>query len=296
MDVKSESGLLPTSNNQSSEIDLFVDGINNLDNGDGAELKPDTEVVSDNLKPNSGLEHQNLAEIPQQLIKLRSEVMRLTVELNLAQKTIEERDIELAETKLELAKTKKEVYISHLTKVPNRKYFDEIFKVEKFDPNFDRNKIALVYVDINGLKKINDTPESQGGGHDAGDKLIKNITEFLKKQFREEDTIIHLHGDEFVVICRDRKDGIDEESLRTRVNEIINLALDNVPPLKFAAGVAVFDDKPHGRKNKIDSNLDDTKIRAEQEMYRVKAEMKAGRQERVIRGYRLKPYPFANKR
>jgi hypothetical protein len=52
-------------------------------------------------------------------------------------------------------------------------------------------------------------------------------------------------------------------------------AINRTPPLNFATGVAVFDDNIHD--DKIDLNLDDTEIRAEQLMYKCKEEMKLAR-------------------
>lgn len=264
MDDKPESKLLSEPNHQLYEIDLFADDENNLDNGGEIEINPLGEIVTDSLKPVGGCEHQNLVEIRELLIKLGSAVLELTTNLDRAQATIKDRDAKLAETELELAKAKEESIISHLTKLHNKKYFDEIYKIENFNPDRDRNNIAIIYVDINKLKVVNDT-----FGYKTGDDLIMNVAEFLKNSFRPEDTIIHPHGDEFIVICRDR-DGIDEAKLQTRVNEIISLSQN-----KISAGFAVFNDKIHD--DKIDLDLDDTERRAAQEMHRVKLAMGAGR-------------------
>jgi diguanylate cyclase (GGDEF)-like protein len=165
--------------------------------------------------------------------------------------------------------------VDPLTGCFNQNYFDNKFKTENFNPVHDRNKIAIVYVDYNGLKEINDTPEDQGGGHKVGDQLIKDTAEFLKSQFRGEDIVIRLHGDEFVIICRDRKDGINERKLKIRTAEMKDSAINRTRPLNFATGVAVFDNNIHD--DKIDLSLDDTEIRAEQLMYKCKEDMKSAR-------------------
>jgi diguanylate cyclase (GGDEF)-like protein len=176
---------------------------------------------------------------------------------------------QLKDTEERLAEAEKNNVIDHLTGCFNSAYFEK-YKAENFNPDHDRDKIALVYIDLNDLKTTNDTY-----GHQVGDQLIIDTANFLKEQFREEDIVIHLHGDEFVVICRDRKDGIDYEKLKARVDGMRNLALGLERPLNFADGVAVFDGQDHD--GKIDTNLSDTEARAEQEMYRVKKEMKTNR-------------------
>lgn len=59
-----------------------------------------------------------------------------------------------------------------------------------------KEAIALLYVDLDKLKQLNDTQ-----GHDAGDRAIKAIARILKKCMRRgSDAAFHLHGDEFTAI------------------------------------------------------------------------------------------------
>ncbi len=57
--------------------------------------------------------------------------------------------------------------------------------------------VGVVYCDVLGLKKINDTQ-----GHQAGDALIIRASESLKSNFRKKD-IYRVGGDEFLVLCKD---------------------------------------------------------------------------------------------
>ena len=59
------------------------------------------------------------------------------------------------------------------------------------------NNVGVVYCDVLGLKKINDTQ-----GHQAGDALIVRASESLKSNFRKKD-IYRVGGDEFLVLCKD---------------------------------------------------------------------------------------------
>lgn len=58
-----------------------------------------------------------------------------------------------------------------------------------------REKISICFIDINGLKDVNDTL-----GHNAGDELIKTSIDILKKSIRDKDFIIRLGGDEFLIV------------------------------------------------------------------------------------------------
>lgn len=71
-------------------------------------------------------------------------------------------------------------------------------------------EVGVIYCDILGLKKVNDTL-----GHQAGDKLIIRASECLQKTFRKTD-IYRIGGDEFLVLCK----GVKEEVFKSRVEEL----------------------------------------------------------------------------
>ena len=80
-----------------------------------------------------------------------------------------------------------------------------------------RKKVALIYLDVDNLKKINDT-----GGHKTGDRALVEIGFILKKTFRESDIIGRLGGDEFAVLAME-SNTIDAAALTRRLQERIDL-------------------------------------------------------------------------
>ena len=69
------------------------------------------------------------------------------------------------------------------------------------------NHVGVVYCDVLGLKKINDTQ-----GHQAGDALIVRASDSLKSHFRKKD-IYRVGGDEFLILCKDISRDVFEEKV-----------------------------------------------------------------------------------
>ena len=77
-------------------------------------------------------------------------------------------------------------------------------------------KIALIYIDMDDFKVINDTL-----GHGSGDQLLKDVAERLKNLLRKSDTLARMGGDEFMYIISDINDVIDVEGVAQKVLEAV---------------------------------------------------------------------------
>jgi diguanylate cyclase (GGDEF)-like protein/PAS domain S-box-containing protein len=86
-------------------------------------------------------------------------------------------------------------YHDTLTGLPNRKLFEERLSQSMEWANQNHQLIALLFLDLDGFKQINDTK-----GHDVGDLLLQTVAERLKRCLRSSDTVSRLGGDEFTVI------------------------------------------------------------------------------------------------
>jgi len=64
--------------------------------------------------------------------------------------------------------------------------------------NKTKSRFAVVYIDCDGFKKVNDEY-----GHKVGDHVLYAVTEFLKETVRPYDMVARLGGDEFAVLLRD---------------------------------------------------------------------------------------------
>jgi diguanylate cyclase (GGDEF)-like protein/PAS domain S-box-containing protein len=89
-------------------------------------------------------------------------------------------------------------YYDPLTNLPNRALFkDRLGQVVTLS-NRQRGMAALLFVDLDGFKKVNDTL-----GHNVGDLLLEAVARRLEGCVRKSDTVARLGGDEFTVILSD---------------------------------------------------------------------------------------------
>lgn len=88
-----------------------------------------------------------------------------------------------------------------LTGIYNRRGFYEFANNLLKAPENEGKRAALIFGDLDNLKKINDT-----FGHDEGDYAIKTAASFMKSCFRQTDVVARIGGDEFAAfaVCEDR--------------------------------------------------------------------------------------------
>ncbi len=82
-----------------------------------------------------------------------------------------------------------------LTNLPNRLLFMNILSVELAQAQRGKKKFAVMFLDLDRFKHINDTL-----GHDIGDKLLKEVAERLRRSVRASDTVSRMGGDEFNIL------------------------------------------------------------------------------------------------
>lgn len=93
-------------------------------------------------------------------------------------------------------------YFDHLTGLANRSLLEDRFRLAVERAKRSQVPFALVMVDLNNFKQINDVH-----GHIAGDEILVAVSRRLQKTVRASDTVARFGGDEFVLIV---------ESLETR--------------------------------------------------------------------------------
>jgi diguanylate cyclase len=90
-----------------------------------------------------------------------------------------------------------------LTGLPNRRLFADRLTTAIERSDRAHTRLALLILDLNGFKIINDTM-----GHQAGDQVLRDVSSNLRKSVRSSDTLARLGGDEFIIVATDL--GVDQ--------------------------------------------------------------------------------------
>ncbi|HLI98067.1 MAG TPA: GGDEF domain-containing protein [Candidatus Baltobacteraceae bacterium] len=133
------------------------------------------------------------------------------------------------ETRRLLEETQRLALTDSLTGIPNRRALSEMLDRELHSSERYDTPFAFVILDLDDLKKINDS-----GGHSLGDLALKRFANVLKKAARKGDIVARYAGDEFVVVMAKN----DRESAERGVERIMAALRRN--GLQSSIGVAMF--------------------------------------------------------
>ncbi|WP_238326267.1 GGDEF domain-containing response regulator [Marinomonas sp. S3726] len=124
------------------------------------------------------------------------------------------------ELEQQLAESYKKVKIlaesDPLTGLSNRAYFEHSLRINIVNNIRDKHKIALLLIDLNNLKFINDTY-----GHDVSDRLLLLVVDSIKSCLRGNELFARLGGDEFSICLSNLDTAEDASKVATRVVETL---------------------------------------------------------------------------
>ncbi len=127
-----------------------------------------------------------------------------------------------------------------LTGLPNRRLFADRLSAAIARADRMRGRLALLILDLNGFKAINDSM-----GHQAGDQVLREVANHLRKSVRGSDTLARLGGDEFIIVAADL--GVDQtldhfmESVRSALDEPM-LVDGHTMTISASLGMSVYPD------------------------------------------------------
>jgi diguanylate cyclase (GGDEF)-like protein len=132
----------------------------------------------------------------------------------------------------ERARLRQAAFTDPLTGLANRRLLQAMAQHELARHRRDRAKLALLMLDLDGFKRINDR-----FGHDAGDQLLREVASALRAALRAQDTVARLGGDEFCVLAPQTA---DPQALSARVMAAISTVVAHRESLTASVGVALF--------------------------------------------------------
>lgn len=130
--------------------------------------------------------------------------------------------IDITSRKIAESEIQNLAFYDPLTALPNRRLLLDRLKQALAASARHQRKGALLFVDLDNFKTLNDTL-----GHDKGDLLLKQVAERLAACAREGDTVARLGGDEFVVMLEDLSEHIMDavtqaESVGEKILSVLN--------------------------------------------------------------------------
>lgn len=147
---------------------------------------------------------------------------------------------DISEQKLAQQRIVQLAHYDMLTHLPNRSlFYDRLGQAILMAKRHQRG-IALLYMDLDGFKKVNDTL-----GHHVGDLLLVEAAERLRLCVRESDTLARLGGDEFTLILNDINERKDVAMVSKKIIESIAVPFDlegHAVHIGVSIGIAIYPD------------------------------------------------------
>jgi diguanylate cyclase (GGDEF)-like protein len=120
----------------------------------------------------------------------------------------------------------------YLTGAVNPRHFQELAQREIDRSVRYQHSLSIAYMDLDNFKAINDY-----FGHNIGDLVLCTVVDEIKKEIREQDTVVRLGGDEFAILFPET----DQDAARIAITRVQNHLLENMQkktwPVTLSIGV-----------------------------------------------------------
>jgi diguanylate cyclase (GGDEF)-like protein len=202
---------------------------------------------------------QEISELTDNFRAVSNQLESMFTQAKINNLKLQEQKQRLEESEQQLHKL---AYSDSLTGLPNRLSFKHYTEklLQEYDPfEFGSRKLAMLFLDLDRFKQVNDTY-----GHDAGDHLLKEISIRLSRSCHDQCRAFRISGDEFVMLIE-----INQAAEAAALAEALLHSLEQPIPFKHdklhascSIGIAIYPD--HG------VTMDDLLKHADTAMYRAK--------------------------
>ncbi|MCK4833446.1 MAG: EAL domain-containing protein [Gammaproteobacteria bacterium] len=146
---------------------------------------------------------------------------------------------DISERKMMEEKLRWQATHDHLTGLYNRRYFESFLEKEINSVNRTGIMSALVYLDLDRFKYVNDT-----AGHEVGDKLLIDLSQEISKHLRRHDVAARIGGDEFALILKNVDEGVAvsiADEIRVSLSNLRVHHEDKAYHVNASFGIAMMD-------------------------------------------------------
>lgn len=160
----------------------------------------------------------------------------------------------------ELKEALRSAEIDALTGLPNRVLFFDRFSHAIVNAKRRRERLALLFLDLNNFKQINDTL-----GHATGDEVLKLVSQCFLSSVREADTVSRLGGDEFLILLTEISQPADAALIAKKVIAALGVPHrvgEHELRLSTSIGISLYPDDGEDAEQLVE--------RADTAMYRAK--------------------------
>jgi len=206
---------------------------------------------------------KNHLELQQLRQSLEQAVVQRTHELEMALVYLKETLIHLQTAYLRMLQSEKMATHDPLTELPNRRLLRDRLERAIAKANYERQTFALIFLDLDGFKQINDTYS-----HQVGDQLLIQVAQALRLQLRRGDDLFRLGGDEFVFLIEQVESATTvldlARRLLGRLRQPFSIGVQTLT-LGGSFGIKLYNGQPRQTIDQVLADADST-------MYRAKAQ------------------------
>ena len=184
------------------------------------------------------------SSFPSEITGIHKDNSAFPIELNISSKKLNQTCIytviirDITEIKKNEEKLKHQAYFDSLTGIPNRTLFLDRSEIALNQAKRSNEGLAVIFIDLDEFKVLNDTL-----GHDAGDIMLKTVSQRFINCARKSDTVSRRGGDEFTILMPRIKNIDDTVKLAERILDSNNNAIsikDKMVFPKTSIGISVY--------------------------------------------------------
>lgn len=178
------------------------------------------------------------------IIGIHKDNSAFPIELNISSKKLNQTCIytviirDITEIKKNEEKLKHQAYFDSLTGIPNRTLFLDRSEIALNQAKRSNEGLAVIFIDLDEFKVLNDTL-----GHDAGDIMLKTVSQRFIDCARKSDTVSRRGGDEFTILMPRIKNIDDTVKLAERILDSNKNAIsikDKMVFPKTSIGISIY--------------------------------------------------------